>query len=209
MRAGHHGTQRAFRLATNGGMFYSGFVSPYSTKTYCVRFEDIKTNPRRSIMRLCRAIDIEFNEEMMESTFNGLPFVYTGSSGKVTGFTTQNLKKDYSSVFNWFDKFRIEIMFSSYYRAWGYSIREFQHWRIAVNINSYLLWIPFRADSVDAFSFLWQVLKRRIGIRGNYSHIQTYIGHRRYLVNRNRLNLERGHIESLARAVTNDPSFDD
>ncbi len=201
----HHGgagPAEAFWGAISAQHFLVGGSRIAGTKnTLCVRFEDMKLRPEALTRGLCEAVGLPWHPCMLESTFNGLPYVYSGSSGQVTGFTTTNLAKDYSSMLSGFDKLRIDIIFQAHSRKWGYPITRFRQGRLAVQLNRALLWLPFRAE--------WQGLRERLADWRNparlWQHLRDYAASYRrahkMLIKSNNRNLLPGFEASIADCI--------
>ncbi len=90
----------------------------YEYWQYCIlKFEELKCNPRETLIRLCEWLGISYSDILMETTVHGEKAFY---DGKITGFDIKPVYNLYEEYFTVFDRMRISITAGSYQRQYGY-----------------------------------------------------------------------------------------
>jgi hypothetical protein len=114
-----------------------------------VQLDALKAAPEDATRHLARFLGIDWDPCFLESTVNGQPFVYKGPTGSVSGMSSANLKRDYSSWFSRFDLFRIRFLFRIESRKWGYGALHGYDNPIAYAFCALLLRLPFKTELID------------------------------------------------------------
>ena len=92
------------------GMVYQGW------EERAIRFEDLKKEPRKTMMDLCEWLHIAYNEVLMETTHHGKTAFYRD----ITGFDLRPVYNLYEKYFTSFDRMRIGLLHSSFQKKYEY-----------------------------------------------------------------------------------------
>lgn len=84
---------------------------------YTLKFEELKCNPKETLIRFCEWLGIKFDDSLMETTFHGRKAFY---DGVITGFDPKPAYNLYEEFFSVFDRMRICIVNHSYQKKYGY-----------------------------------------------------------------------------------------
>lgn len=82
-----------------------------------IRFEDLKSKPRKILTTLCKWLGICFDDFLMETTIHGEKHFY---DGVITGFDLKPVYNLYEEFFSVFDRMRICMVNRSYQKENGY-----------------------------------------------------------------------------------------
>lgn len=140
-------------------LFYSlgiltGPLSLYGTfnmdNIKVVRLEDLHLESRNTLECLCRFLNIEWSDSLLESTFNGLKWWNFRDTSKVNGFNKNIISRNYDELFTNFDKFRIETLLKDIYESWGYGKSYFNDDKKLLELLEY----PFKFEEKIQYSNL-------------------------------------------------------
>lgn len=85
-------------------------------KHVIVKFEDLKLQTEKTILKICKKFDIPFNKSLYHVTSNGTEFTNYGSNN----FDQQPIYKRYHDVLSQLDWFRLEIVIYEFYQYFNY-----------------------------------------------------------------------------------------
>lgn len=80
------------------------------------RFEDIKCNPGKELLRICEELEINWSDSLMETTLHG----HRHYMGKVTGFDLKPVYHVPDEFYSEFDCFRIALIDGPWQKRYGY-----------------------------------------------------------------------------------------
>ena len=86
-----------------------------------IRFEDLKTNPKKILEKLCHILGIPWSNTLLQTTLSGKESVYVSNGENITGFDLKPVYHTYDEYFDAFDKFRLDLLFREKSKAYGYS----------------------------------------------------------------------------------------
>lgn len=101
-------------------MLYGGTINRQINNTKSVRLEDIHNNPTNTLKMICKFLNIEWNECLLESTFDGYKWWNGKISERVNGFSKNIISKKHEDIFSEYDKDRLRIVFDLKYKTWNY-----------------------------------------------------------------------------------------
>ena len=81
-----------------------------------IKFEDLKCNPKETLVTLCGWLGISFSDVLLKTTWHGKKAYYNG----ITGFDTRPANNHYEQYFSIFDRMRICLVSCSYQKQYGY-----------------------------------------------------------------------------------------
>jgi hypothetical protein len=87
----------------------------YPNNYFLIKFEDIINNPPYSIKKMCRFLDIEFDDEMLKPKQQGSSY----SQQKTTGFNVSTLNRWESYLKPWMKKW-ITLCTKKYLKEFDY-----------------------------------------------------------------------------------------
>ncbi len=117
----------------------------YRRCSFALRLEDLHTKSQATLAKVCELIDIEWNDSLMQSTFNGLKWWNIKGTDKVSGFNTKIISKRHDDVFSMFDRFRLSVLLNSKYKKWNYT--PYEEWNNYPLMHE-LLQFPFKFEDV-------------------------------------------------------------
>ncbi len=85
-------------------------------KRIVIRFEDLKCNPKKELLLLCDALEIDWSDTLLETTWRGKESYYEG----ITGFDLRPVYTTYNEYFSTFDIFRISLITAPWQRKYKY-----------------------------------------------------------------------------------------
>jgi len=88
-------------------------------RSIAVRFEDMHTDPRQTMGRVARWLGVAEAPGLLESTFNGTPWVVE-SGGKTWTGTRQEQVRRRSRNMSWVDRTLIFALLQENFASWGY-----------------------------------------------------------------------------------------
>lgn len=89
-------------------------------RLYCVRFEDLKQNPREQLGKICEWLGITWNESLMKTTYQGKSSSYDNGKYIVKDFDLRPVFNRYEEYFDEFDHYRLELLYSKVRKKYGY-----------------------------------------------------------------------------------------
>lgn len=89
-----------------------------------IRFEDLKCNPKETLLEICNRWGIRWSDTLMETTHTGKRAVYADAVHKVTGFDLEPVYNTYEQFFSAFDRFRLMLISAPWQRKYGYPYVE-------------------------------------------------------------------------------------
>lgn len=89
-----------------------------------VRFEDIKSNPKKILKKICDEWDIEWSDTLMMTTENGVESFYNNGEYVVSGFDLKPVYNINEKYFSEFDRFRIMLLSLPWQKKYGYPYIE-------------------------------------------------------------------------------------
>ncbi|MDE7205425.1 MAG: hypothetical protein K2O91_26780 [Lachnospiraceae bacterium] len=79
-----------------------------------VRFEDLKCNPRETLLKICDTWGINWSDTLLETTCKGKPQSVNNREREISGFDLEPVYNTYEKYFSEFDRFRIMLISSPY-----------------------------------------------------------------------------------------------
>jgi len=122
-------------------------------KWRAVKLEDLHRNPRQTMEKVCKWLDIPWNDSLLKSTVNGLQWWNEKKGLQVSGPNESILRQKYVDGYvTEFDRFRFCILFAPYCVSWDYPVKVWQTSLLVRFIILPLLLIPFRIETISLSS---------------------------------------------------------
>lgn len=126
-------------------------------RTYSIKLEDLHKNSKLVLKRVCKLLNIEWNDILMESTFDGLKWWNLKGAPQVNGFGDKIISKKHEDALNSFDRFRLEVVLKKKHNSWKYIWHGFDEFNIIYNLLGY----PFKFEELMEFDSYDDKLKFR------------------------------------------------
>lgn len=125
------------------------FTYEFIEDVYTVRFEDVKLYPQKVLSYLFNTFKISCSDEYFKLIKEGNLRKCTNSDYAIQGLDLQPVYNQYEEYFSGFDIFRLNILFSSKNKAYGYSYEDI----FRFSEQQILDWfkIPFKFESLIDF----------------------------------------------------------
>lgn len=110
---------------------------------YGYRFEDLKARPKETLEKVCRVLNIPFEEAVLAVD---APVTDRNTGDTVHGFDNAPLHRDISSVFSEFDQIRLKMFYAPIHEYYGYPSFSFKEHKLPEILVRDLLSYPFRFE---------------------------------------------------------------
>jgi Sulfotransferase family len=128
-----------------------------AARTRAIRFEDLHLAPAVTMRRLAAWLGVPFRPSMLESTFNGAPFVWKAEGRSWVGANPANAVRR-SRNLGRLDRWLIFALLQGNFLAWGYPLPAlFQRRSLCRVVTGLLLWLPMKIERITA----WLILSRQ------------------------------------------------
>ena len=114
-----------------------------------LRFEDVKLYPEKILGKLCKLLEIEWSDMLLEP--DGEESRYTINRESTVGFDLKPVYRTYDEYFDAFDKFRLDLIFREKNRAYGYSYVEREKYPLSLEELGKLFELPFCFERFISF----------------------------------------------------------
>jgi len=111
-----------------------------------IRLEDLHENPRETMEKLSRWLDIPWDESLLASTINGKQWWNEKNTLKISGFSTSIAAQRFEEFIPNFDRFRLEMLLGFKNRVWGYGQGKWKHGRLAQLLAMPLILLPLKLE---------------------------------------------------------------
>ena len=81
---------------------------------------NLKVSPQESLMQICSELEIPWDDCLLETTYRGNIIGYSSGDDTIIGFDLKPVYNLYEEYFSDFDRFRINMIFSSIQRKFDY-----------------------------------------------------------------------------------------
>ena len=134
-------------------------VSPEAwSDSRAVQLESLHTEPESTLLATCGWLGLEWNNSLLESTFNGLRFWNEPKSIRSSGFNPEIIRQAYAQYISNFDRYRLRMLFCRRFRAFGYYTEMNVARRQIVQILCFpSFFLPFR---MEILSWRWNTLRQ-------------------------------------------------
>ncbi len=89
-----------------------------------VKLEDIHANPKESVAKVAKWLNLPWNDSLLESTWNGMKWWNEKNTIQVSGFSTDIINQKHTEYISWLDKIRFKILFYKHNKTWGYKYNK-------------------------------------------------------------------------------------
>ncbi len=127
-------------------IFFGGIpvFEEYRERTRAVRLEDIHKKPRETLLSLVQWLGIDWSENLMISTFNGIKWWnLKDTSSNLSGFNKVTISRKHEEIFSQFDKFRLQYFVNRKCLHWGYQV----YGADTEELQKDMLYHPFKFES--------------------------------------------------------------
>lgn len=136
----HHHDINVFQAS-----FYDAFLKT-SCPSITVRLEDLHTCAEITLRKLAKWLEIDWNDSLLTSTFNGKQWWNVKDSAQVSGFNSIIISQEHRDILSAFDKIRLKILYAKRYHLWEYRKIKPSKWK-SLAITPLLL-LPFRMELI-------------------------------------------------------------
>ena len=121
-----------------------------SGRTCALRFEDLHLAPAAAMQRVAKWLGVPFRPCMLESTFNGVPFVWKSDKVSWVGANPANAQRRSRNLTR-LDCWLMFAVLRGNFLAWGYPLpRPFRHRLFCMLVSAMLLWVPGKMERITA-----------------------------------------------------------
>ncbi len=113
------------------GVWYNIFMYPCINKIryeqgnrLIVKFEDLKCDPKKTLLQICDKLGLAWSDTLMETTINGKQQFWNNGEREIIGFDLEPVYNTYEKYFSEFDRMRIMLINSPWQRKFGYPYVE-------------------------------------------------------------------------------------
>lgn len=119
-------------------------------RTCAIRFEDLHLTPMETMRDLAQWLGVPYRPSLLESTFNGAPYVVGSGKAAWTGPNPANAVRR-SKNLNWADRLMMFALLQENFDAWNYgSPRAFRHRAVRLVTIALLLLVPMKMEAITA-----------------------------------------------------------
>jgi hypothetical protein len=119
-------------------------------RTRAVRFEDLHLAPAAVMQRVADWLGIPFRPTMLESTYNGAPFVWKNEGKSWVGANPANAERR-SRNLSLLDRWLMFAVLRDNFLSWGYPMPRLFRGRLrAMLLSGLLLWPPMKMERTTA-----------------------------------------------------------
>ena len=160
-------------------------VPGYASSSRAVKLEDLHSNPRKTMEKVCRWLGLKWDETLLKSTFDGIQWRgelkptsqkwNISGSPQISGFSQATISQTYEKYISSFDEFRLSILAAAVFRAWHYPLPTWYSSLAARALVMPLLFIPLKIEllSMVTPSMSWRYI---------YSTLKDFLRGRRVLL---------------------------
>ena len=112
-------------------------------RSRAVRLEDLHTQSRDTLARICAWAGLAWDESLMHSTFNGIPYTERVAEGMIAGFQTQTIGRTKYARCRWFDVVRLRFLYAHVFPAWNYPLHAIYRWPLLRRLVLRFMFVPF------------------------------------------------------------------
>lgn len=119
-------------------------------RTRAIRFEDLHLAPEASMRRLAEWLGIPYHACLIESTYNGAPFVFESGGILMHGAIPANARRR-SKNLDAADRWLMFALLHQNFRAWSYACpRILRHGWLRLGVIAALLLVPMKMEIITA-----------------------------------------------------------
>jgi hypothetical protein len=117
-----------------------------------VRLEDLHSSPSQTMRNVCDWLQLDWHDNLLESTFNGLQWWNGQSMIRINGFDRAVVSRSYDEYIPKFDRLRMDPLYARKCEAWGYQVVGRHRSLIARLLILPLLAVPFKMELMSISS---------------------------------------------------------
>ena len=117
-----------------------------SNEAIVVRLEDLHTEPESTLKKLAQWLNIDWNDVLLQSTFDGKKWWNVQGVEQVTGFNQVTISKNHDDIYFPMDKYRLKILYGKRYVLWRYASKKPPLWKTLTLLP--LLMLPFKIEFI-------------------------------------------------------------
>jgi hypothetical protein len=124
--------------------------SGMESRTRAVRFEDLHCNVAETMRDLCHWLDLPYQSTMLESTFNGIPWVVTRDGQSWSGRRPEQAERRSGNLSSK-DRALLFAIFYENFEVWNYPCPKiFRHWTVRWLVFLSLFLFPMKMEIITA-----------------------------------------------------------
>lgn len=141
-------------LSSMSSGLYSGRPSPLVNRSRWrgVRLEDLHTSPSQTMRKVCDWLQLNWHDNLLESTFNGLQWWNEKRGPLINGFDQSVVSRDYDDYITKFDRFRMNVLYARKCEAWNYQVYGWHRSLIARLLVLLSVAVPFKMELMSISS---------------------------------------------------------
>lgn len=89
-----------------------------------IKFEDLKCKPKEILMEICNRWGVPWSDTLMQTTKDGVEYVYGDTMQRVSGFDLRPVYNIYDNFFSELDRLKIMLMDAIWQKRYGYVYAE-------------------------------------------------------------------------------------
>ena len=89
-----------------------------------IKFEDLKCKPKEMLMKICERWGVPWSDTLMQTTKDGVEYVYGDTMQRVSGFDLKPVYNTYDNFFSEFDRLKIMLIDAIWQKRYGYAYVE-------------------------------------------------------------------------------------
>lgn len=117
-----------------------------SLQSRSVRLEDVHKHPKETLTHICQWLNIQWNDCLLQSTFDNKTWHNRVESVKQTGIGLQVISQKHNEVLSYFDKYRLQILAMPILMHLGYRKKLPFLYKMKKLILPFLLLFPFKME---------------------------------------------------------------
>jgi hypothetical protein len=131
----------------------------YAKQSRAVRLEDLHRRSRETLEGICNWLGLDWDDRLLESTFNGVPHVEPSNGRTIEGFQTETIARKKYDCYRAIDRFRLSVILFHINRSWNYETSLVHRLALTRAVLPTLMLIPFRIErlvwkrDLKSFSF--------------------------------------------------------
>lgn len=130
-----------------------------------LRFEDVKQNPEVVLGKLCKELQVSWNDSLLETTSAGELTKLTCANEVISGYNLKSVWYPYDEFFDAFDKFRLDILCSKKCKAYDYPHVPKEKYIMPIDLLVELFVLPFQFEKYLKFENEHDRIKFRMSVR--------------------------------------------
>jgi len=155
------------------------YFNNYTNQSKAVKLEDLHTKPKVTMFKLVKWLEIEWDDCLLKSTFDGKKWWNRPESKRLSGFGNRIIKQKYKTIINKFDRIRLHALLYKKHVIWNYKTHWFAEYLTMRFLIFFSLVLPFKSEfKVIPSRINFTIIRPLIKLfRNRYSQLKNRIKH--------------------------------